>query len=150
MRIAVGQCEGSAAALAEAPGSPQRCCRNVGGNEEDGQEATSGDSSKPDDDDAKRLEPSEYLNRYITAELQAYLDQTNKGRFSFNSEGRHVLHQLAEDFRKPSVTFSSQLWLDARWWRGGRSNRSAQHRCEVEAGSLSLEKIHRPKVKGAG
>ena len=60
------------------------------------------------DDDAPR---SDYPD--IGVELQAYINWDNRGFFDFNPYGRHVLHQLAEDFRSPRQTFSKTLWLEA-------------------------------------
>ena len=73
------------------------------------------DDRLPDDEDAKRLSPPDYLSRFVGSELQAYFNQSCEGKFDFNDDGRHVLHQLAEDFRLKSFTFSVTLWLEAQW-----------------------------------
>jgi hypothetical protein len=54
-------------------------------------------------------------------ELQDYLDRPATpgtaflGSFAFNREGRHVLHQLAQDFRHERNSFSHTLWMQAMW-----------------------------------
>ena len=53
--------------------------------------------------------------------LQDYLDEVRyphisfNGVFAENDEGRHVLHQMANDFRSETFTFNRKLWLDAQW-----------------------------------
>ena len=38
-----------------------------------------------------------------------------RGAFKRNHEGRHVLHQLAEDLRSPWYTYSRALWRKTAW-----------------------------------
>ena len=50
----------------------------------------------------------------------------------FNRHGRHVLHQLAEDFRHPRIVFSKSFWWEAQWatsqlLRDGLNVRTCQH-----------------------
>ena len=60
----------------------------------------------------------EYDNDFddvIGPELQQYLDKHTNGHFAFNADGRHVLHQLAEDFRSELVCYDGKLWEQAMW-----------------------------------
>jgi hypothetical protein len=56
-----------------------------------------------DDDDVDYLE--------IGHRLQGYLDRVLGGWFCYNEEGRHVLHELSEDYRKRESQFSMPLFL---------------------------------------
>ena len=73
------------------------------------------------DDGVYGCQPYPYMWPLIGSELQNYLKRKAPprvafhGRFDFNLEGRHVLHQLAEDFRHPEQTFSKTLWVQAMW-----------------------------------
>ena len=58
-----------------------------------------------DDDDSVDIGPH----------LQWYLDWVLHGWFMYNYEGRHVLHELSEVYRKREIQFSMPLFLQAMW-----------------------------------
>ena len=51
----------------------------------------------------------------IGSELQRYLEDKTRGKFVAKKHGRHVMHQLAEDFRHSKKVFSKSLWMQAQW-----------------------------------
>ena len=69
----------------------------------------------PVDDAWTDADDGDYYDGDIGPELQRYLDLNTWGRFDYNEDGRHVLHQLAEDFRSERTTFSMSLWMQAQW-----------------------------------
>ena len=67
-----------------------------------------------DDQPVLEVDDNEYTSD-IGPVLQQYLDTENEGIFDFNQDGRHVLHQLAEDYRSPRNLFNMTLWNEAMW-----------------------------------
>ena len=66
----------------------------------------------PEDDD----EISVRLQAYCDRQFPDDPDREFKGNFwRHNKHGRHVLHQLAEDFRDPTFLYDSELFLQAMW-----------------------------------
>ena len=87
------------------------------------------DDSYPDPSDDEK----EDGNR-MSGELQDYLNDSRAwnhkqedarfhGVFEPNGEGRHVLHQLAEDLRSPTFTYGRSLWEETAWFTHSRGAR---------------------------
>ena len=74
-------------------------------------------------------QPNPKIDQEISSELRVYLDKRCHGEFDFNDFGRHVPHQLCEDFRNESFFFSYSLFqhvvcLTDRWVDNGLNVRT--------------------------
>ena len=85
-----------------------------------------------------------YIGPDIGPDLQWYLDGVTWGQFDFNRYGRHVLHQLAEDYRKSKNQFSLGIFLQAMWATYSRCTDRLDLR--TRSGSISRQLFHRVVV----